>query len=94
MNRRMLASAAIGLPAGVLPEAAIWEEIIAGGGYATRRLNRGSRLRLVDLHGDAYISMLAFNAELPIERLNVADTIKVQWNAYLEAGRLLLSYMG
>ena len=38
--------------------------------------------------------MLVFNAELPDERLNVADTIKVQWNAYLEAGRLLLSDMG
>jgi urea carboxylase-associated protein 2 len=38
--------------------------------------------------------MLIFNAERPIERLNVADTIKVQWNAYLQAGRLLLSDMG
>jgi urea carboxylase-associated protein 2 len=38
--------------------------------------------------------MLVFNADQPIERLNVADTVKVQWNAYLQAGRLLLSDMG
>jgi hypothetical protein len=38
--------------------------------------------------------MLAFNAEWPIERLNVADTLKVQWNAYLGAGGLILSDMG
>ncbi len=38
--------------------------------------------------------MLVFNAERPVERLNVADTIKVQWNAYLGAGKLLLSDMG
>jgi urea carboxylase-associated protein 2 len=85
---------AVGLPPDVSRDAALWEETIAGGGYASRRLGRGARLRLVDLHGDACVSMLIFNAEWPIERLNVADTIKVQWNAYLEAGRLLLSDMG
>jgi urea carboxylase-associated protein 2 len=31
---------------------------------------------------------------MPTERLNVADTVKVQWNAYLGAGKLLLSDMG
>lgn len=72
----------------------LWEETIAPGGYATRRLPRGSRLRLIDVAGDACASMLVFNAEMPTERLNVADTVKVQWNAYLEAGKLLLSDMG
>jgi urea carboxylase-associated protein 2 len=38
--------------------------------------------------------MLVFNSERPIERLNVADTLKVQWSANLQAGRLLLSDMG
>jgi uncharacterized protein len=76
------------------PGAVIWEETIAPGGYAARRLARGTRLRLVDLAGDACASMLVFNAECPAERLNVADTVKVQWNGYLGAGRLLLSDMG
>jgi urea carboxylase-associated protein 2 len=31
---------------------------------------------------------------MPTERLNVADTVKIQWNAYLGAGKLLLSDMG
>lgn len=82
------------LPAGVGPDDLVWEETIAGGGYASRRLARGSRLRLVDLQGDACASLLLFNAEAPAERLNVADTIKVQWNGYLGAGKLLLSDMG
>jgi urea carboxylase-associated protein 2 len=72
----------------------VWEETIAPAGYATRRLARGTRLRLVDLHGDACASILLFHAENPVERLNVADTVKVQWNAYLGAGKLLLSDMG
>lgn len=72
----------------------LWEETIAAGGYATRRLSRGARLRLIDLKGDACASLLVFNADQPTERLNVADTVKVQWNAYLGAGKLLLSDMG
>jgi urea carboxylase-associated protein 2 len=82
------------LPEGVSPDDLVWEETIAPGGYATRRLTRGSRLRLIDLKGDACASLLVFNAEMPTERLNVADTVKVQWNAYLGAGKLLLSDMG
>ncbi len=88
------ATEAKGLPPGVAPLSVIWDETIAGGGYASRRLDRGARLRLVDLHGDACASLLVFNAEEPHERLNVADTIKVQWNAYLGAGALMLSDMG
>ena len=76
------------------PRPALWEETIAAGGYGSRRLARGTRLRLADLYGDACASMLLFNAENPLERLNVADTVKVQWNGYLGAGKLLLSDMG
>jgi len=72
----------------------VWEETVAPGGYATRRLARGTRLRLIDLHGDACASLLLFNAENPLERLNVADTLKVQWNGYLGQHKLLLSDMG
>jgi uncharacterized protein len=82
------------LPDGVSLDDLLWEETIAEGGYASRKLSRGSRLRLVDVKGDACASVLLFNAEMPTERLNVADTVKVQWNAYLGAGKLLLSDMG
>jgi urea carboxylase-associated protein 2 len=88
------AAAVLDPPPGVEAGAMIWEETLAAGGYASRALNRGARLRLTDLAGDACVSMLVFNAERPVERLNVADTVKVQWNAYLGAGSLLLSDMG
>jgi urea carboxylase-associated protein 2 len=87
-------STAEGLPAGVEPGAMLWAETIAAGGYAAKRLARGARIELTDLSGDACVSMLAFNAEQPVERLNVADTLKVQWNAYLGAGKLVLTDMG
>lgn len=82
------------LPSGVSNDDLLWEETVAPGGYAIRRINRGGRLRLIDLEGDACASFQIFNAEMPTERLNVADTLKVQWNAYLGAGKLLLSDMG
>ena len=88
------ASAATDLPEGLDRDRLTWDETIAAGGYAGRQLSRGARLRLVDLEGDASVSMLIFNAERPAERLNIADTLKVQWSAYLGAGSLLLSDMG
>lgn len=88
------ATAAVDLPDGVLATEVVWDETIAPGGYAGRQIARGTRLRLTDLAGDASPSMLLFNAERPVERLNIADTLKVQWNGYLGQGRLLLSDMG
>jgi urea carboxylase-associated protein 2 len=88
------ASAAATRPAGIAAGSMLWETTLAPGGYAAKELGRGARLQLLDLEGDACVSMLLFNAERPVERLNVADTIKVQWNAYLGAGKLLLSDMG
>jgi urea carboxylase-associated protein 2 len=88
------ASAAKNLPPGVNASDVLWDETIDGGEYCARVLKRGSRLRLVNLDGDGCANFLAYNADRPIERLNVADTVKVQWNAYLGEGKLLLSDMG
>jgi urea carboxylase-associated protein 2 len=90
----ILPPVAADLPAGVDPADLVWEETIAPGGYASRRIARGTRLRLIDTQGEACASLNLFNADMPTERLNVADTVKVQWNAYLGAGKLLLSDMG
>jgi len=88
------ATRAAHLPPGVAPEAMLWAETIAAGGYTSKILNRGARIELTDIDGDGCVSMLAFNAACPVERLNVADTMKIQWNAYLGAGRFILSDMG
>ncbi|MFI5611905.1 urea amidolyase associated protein UAAP1 [Amycolatopsis sp. NPDC051903] len=77
-------------PGGVDPAALTWAETVAPGGYTHKVLARGTRLRLTDPAGDACAHLLLFNADQPWERLNVADTVKVQWNAYLgESGTLL-----
>jgi uncharacterized protein len=88
------ASAARDLPGDISRTDVIWDETIAGGEYCARVLQRGTRLRMINFDGDGCINLLAYNADRPIERLNVADTVKVQWNAYLGKGSLLLSDMG
>ncbi|MGF6308312.1 urea carboxylase-associated protein 2 [Bradyrhizobium sp. i1.8.4] len=89
------------LPAPTLRDAApidadaiIHREIIPAGWYWTTRLNRGDALRIVNTAGTSAVSLLAWNAADPTERLNHADTIKVQWAARLQKGRVLLSDMG
>jgi urea carboxylase-associated protein 2 len=72
----------------------VWAETVAGGNYTHKVLARGTELRLTDLTGDACAHLLLYVADRPWERLNVADTVKVQWNAYLGRGRLLLSDQG
>src|SRR5262245_60355444 len=88
------ASAAVNLPENVSPDVVIWDETIPAGGYAARELKRGSMLRLTNLQGDGCIQFLVYNADRPIERLNIADTVKVLWQAYPTKGALLLSDMG
>jgi urea carboxylase-associated protein 2 len=85
---------AVDLPDGVEPSTVIWDETIDLGGYSSRALPRGSVLRIVDLEGDGCVQLLVYNAARTAERLNVADTVKVQWQAYLDEGALLLSDMG
>lgn len=70
------------------------EEMIVAGDYSSRPTGRGARICLSDHYGDACASLRLFNAGQPSEWLNVADTIKVQWNSYPEPGRVLLSDMG
>lgn len=74
--------------------AVIHHETIPSGWYWTTRLHRGETLRIVNSSGQSTVSLLAWNSADTTERLNHADTIKVQWAARLQKGRVLLSDMG
>jgi uncharacterized protein len=81
-------------PAGVEPADLTWAETVAPGGYTTKVLSRGTTLRLTDLEGEACAHLLIYSADQPWERLNIADTVKVPWQAYITAGHPLLSDQG
>jgi urea carboxylase-associated protein 2 len=80
--------------AAIVASAIIHREIIPGGWYWTTRLNCGEALRLITTGGASSIGLLAWSAADTSERLNHADTIKVQWAANLRKGRVILSDMG
>jgi urea carboxylase-associated protein 2 len=88
------ASAATDLPDGVKADDVVWDEILEGGEYAAHRLARGSVMRLTDMAGDACAHLAVHHADLPSERLNLADTTKVQWQMYPSTGSVLLSDRG
>jgi uncharacterized protein YcgI (DUF1989 family) len=81
-------------PADIELSRLFWSEAVPAGSYATKVLGRGTRLRLIDPDGGACAHLLLFRADAPWERLNVADTLKVPWQAYLGAGHPLLSDQG
>jgi urea carboxylase-associated protein 2 len=81
-------------PRGVDRTRMVWAETVAGGGYASKVLARGTAIRLTDPVGDACAHVLLYNADQPWERLNAADTVKVPWQAYLGPGHPLLSDQG
>ncbi|MCU1575287.1 MAG: hypothetical protein JWO93_3369 [Micrococcaceae bacterium] len=85
------------LTSGLAPEQLerlTWAESLAFGRYTHLQLARGTRIRLKDTDGDACVHAVLFRAGDRYERINVADTVKVPWQAYLGAGHPLLSDAG
>jgi hypothetical protein len=78
-------------PPGVDKSLLTWAETVAPGSYTHKTLARGTRIRLTDVIGEACAHVLLYNADQPWERLNVADTVKIPWQAYLGEGHPLLS---
>ncbi|HEY3142492.1 MAG TPA: DUF1989 domain-containing protein [Acidimicrobiales bacterium] len=88
------ATSATDLPAGVEPGDVVWDETLGASGYAARIVRRGTHLRIAELDLPTNVSLVLHHSARTIERLNVADTVKLQWNAYPGPASLLLSDMG
>ena len=86
------ATALAGAP--IVPDAVIESETVPAGWYHTARLRRGEALRIVDATGRSSVSMIGWRENDMSERLNCADTAKVQWSAALSKGRVILTDMG
>jgi uncharacterized protein len=78
----------------IAPDAVIHREQVPPGWYATIRLHRGEALRIVDETGRSSVSLIGWREEDTSERINCADTVKVQWSAAIGKGRVILSDMG
>src|SRR6266478_4994297 len=74
--------------------AVISREEVPADWYTTVRLRRGEALRIIDMSGMSSVSMIGWREEDTSERINCADTVKVQWSAAISKGRVILSDMG
>jgi len=81
-------------PAAIPKDAIVAEDAVPGGWYWTHIVRRGQTLRLASDTATEGASVLMWNADDTSERLNPADTVKVQWTARIGQGKLLLSDMG
>lgn len=75
-------------------ETLLFEEKLVGGASFAHVLKRGTALRITDLEGGANVPATFFNFEIPVERYNMADTLKAQHIAHLTAGFCIYSDMG
>ncbi len=78
----------------IVPNAVIDGETVPPGWYHTARLRRGEALRIIDASGRSSVSVIGWCEKDMTERLNCADTAKIQWSAALSKGRVILTDMG
>ena len=72
----------------------IFEETLHGGGMWSWTIRRHHTLRITDLEGGANVGLMAYNADAPLDRLNLPDTLKAQYTGKLTRGHVLMSDMG
>lgn len=72
----------------------LWSESLRGGASWSGVLRRGMSMRLTALESGANLAALFYNYEQPLERYNMADTLKAQHTALLTAGHVCYSDMG
>jgi urea carboxylase-associated protein 2 len=69
-------------------------EEIAPGWYWTTRLEAGETLRIAPVEATSTVALACWSAADPTERMNLPDTVKVQWTTELGRGRVIFSDMG
>jgi urea carboxylase-associated protein 2 len=74
--------------------APLWTERLRGGAHWSGVVRRGQSLRLIADGPDANVAALFYSREQPLERYNMADTLKAQHTAHLTTGCVCYSDMG
>ena len=72
----------------------VHREKLPGGWYWWTRVKANETLHIALDEGLSTVSVVAWNAEDPTERMNLPDTVKVQWTTGLGKGRVIFSDMG
>lgn len=78
-----------------LPDVAavLHREVVPAGWYWSTRVKAGETLRIAQ-EGRVSLALIAWNADDTSERINLPDTVKMQWTTGLSKGRVIFSDMG
>ncbi|MCE7027718.1 DUF1989 domain-containing protein [Jiella avicenniae] len=66
--------------------AAASTEIVPPGGRWSGRLEAGDRLRITDIEGQQAVDFLCYGADMPLDRMNLPNTIKLNKSLYVTRG--------
>jgi urea carboxylase-associated protein 2 len=83
-----------GNPKEIAPELVRFRETLPGDWGTSMVVPRGETLRIIAGERCQGVSVLLYRLADMTERLNMGDTVKVQWSAALHKGKLLYSDMG
>jgi urea carboxylase-associated protein 2 len=73
---------------------ALWTQELRGGTHWSGVIRRGLTLRLTATGDNANVAAIFYSHEQPLERYNMADTLKAQHTAHLTTGCACYSDMG
>jgi len=76
------------------PALVVHQETLPGGWYWSTRVTKGETLRIAQEQGFSSIALVAWNETDQSARLNLVDTVKMQWTTALSKGRVIFSDMG
>jgi uncharacterized protein len=69
----------------------IRRETIAAKGRWSARLEPGQTLTLIDIKGQQAVDFLCYSAELPLDRINLPNTVKLNKSLYITKGSKIYS---
>lgn len=78
----------------IAADAILHQEKLPGGWYWWTRVKANEVLRIALDEGFSTVSVVAWSAADASERMNLPDTVKVQWTTGLGKGRVIFSDMG
>ncbi|MBT9369720.1 urea amidolyase associated protein UAAP1 [Rhizobium sp. CSW-27] len=78
----------------IAADAILHQEKLPGGWYWWTRVKANEVLRIALNEGFSTVSVVAWSAADSSERMNLPDTVKVQWTTGLGKGRVIFSDMG
>jgi urea carboxylase-associated protein 1 len=76
---------------GITSNSVVRREIVPAKGRWSARLEPGQTLKMIDTEGQQAIDFLCYSAELPLDRINIPTTVRLNKSLYITKGSTIYS---